>query len=79
MRKGVKMVETTTEYVLTVEQARARLKISRNLIYKLCQTGAIPGIIRLPGSKRILIAAKPFEDFLASGINPMERGNDNQS
>jgi excisionase family DNA binding protein len=68
-----------TEYVYTVRQAQERLKVSRNLIYRLCKDGAIPGIIKLPGSKRILIAAKPFNDFLASGQNPMERGNDNQN
>jgi len=54
-------IETRRE-TLTIEEAAARLGISRNSCYLLAARGELPGAIRL--GKRIVVSIYQFERWL---------------
>jgi len=64
---------TEERLTLSVEEAAAKLGISRNLGYQLAKTGQLPGVIRL-GQRRIVISRVQFERFLAGGDSQEEVG-----
>ena len=61
---------------LTVEEAAARLGISRTLAYELARTGRLPGpVLRL--GRRVVISRQALERVLAAeGIMHGEYGSD---
>jgi len=62
---------TEERLTLSVEEAAAKLGISRNLGYQLAKTGQLPGVIRL-GQRRIVISRVQFERFLAADRHRQE-------
>jgi predicted DNA-binding transcriptional regulator AlpA len=70
--------ETTTKVVYSCRDLMQLLSLSKNAIYKAAQDNLLPGKIRIGG--RILFSKVAIDKMLESGINPMERGqNDNQN
>ena len=49
--------------VLTVEETAQKLRISRNLCYRLCRQKQIPGVIFL--GKRRFVSAQVIDKFIA--------------
>jgi excisionase family DNA binding protein len=70
------MIGTETKVVYSAQEIMRLLGLSKNLIYKAVERNQLPGIIRV--GKRILFSKQAIDAMLASGVNPMERGNDNK-
>ena len=56
--------------VLTVDETAQKLRISRNLCYRLCRQKKIPGTIFL--GKRMLISAEAVRRLLAGHSDKVE-------
>jgi len=69
------VTETTEKVVYTAQEIMSLLGLSRNSIYKAVRENSLPGIIRV--GRRVIFARAPIDAMLASGANPMERGNGN--
>jgi excisionase family DNA binding protein len=70
------MIGTEEKVVYSAQEIMRLLGLSKNLIYKAVERNQLPGIIRV--GKRILFSKQAIDAMLASGVNPMERGNDNK-
>jgi excisionase family DNA binding protein len=71
------MIGTEEKVVYSAQEIMRLLGLSKNLIYKAVERNQLPGIIRV--GKRILFSKQAIDAMLASGVNPMERGDGNQS
>ncbi len=58
------MTTQTQKLVYTVDEVSKILQISRNLTYRLCREGKIPGVIFL-GARRMVISAAAIDRLLA--------------
>lgn len=57
------VTETNEKLVLTVDEVAKKLKICRNLAYRLCREGQIPGVIHL-GARRMVVSAAAIDRLL---------------
>jgi excisionase family DNA binding protein len=67
------MIGTEEKVVYSAQEIMRLLGLSKNLIYKAVERNQLPGIIRV--GKRILFSKQAIDAMLASGVNPMERGD----
>jgi predicted DNA-binding transcriptional regulator AlpA len=58
-------MQNTKKQVYSVNEVSKMLSISRNLAYRLCRQGQIPGVIFL-GPKRIVVSVAAIEKLLAN-------------
>lgn len=58
------MTSGTQKLVYTIDEVSKILQISRNLTYKLCRQGRIPGVLEL-GKKRMVVSVAAIDRLLA--------------
>lgn len=64
------MTTQTQKLVYTVDEVSKILQISRNLTYRLCREGKIPGVIFL--GKRMVVSVAAIDRLLAGNTDKPE-------